>query len=115
MSPRKKRNVSPCEGSAGFDVGQVVRHTLFGYRGVVFDVDPVFCGTEEWYEKVAESRPPKDCPWYHVLPDGETHTTYVAERNLEQVDDPRPIRHPFVSQVFRRFENGAYVPKRVTH
>ncbi len=61
-----------------FFVGQVVHHTLFDYRGVVFDLDPVFAGTEEWYEQVARSRPPKDEPWYHVLVGGASHITYVA-------------------------------------
>ena len=85
--------------AAKFEVGQVVHHLKFGYRGVVFDVDPCFQGTEEWYEQVARSRPPKDRPWYHVLVHDAAHTTYVAERNLqpdlsghllllEEIDEP---------------------------
>ena len=93
---------------AGFHVGQLVHHVRFGYRGVVFDVDPTFQGTDEWYEQVARSRPPKDAPWYHVLPDGASHTTYVAERNLEPDPSPAPIRHPLVDQIFDGFENGRY-------
>ena len=103
---------------AHFDVGEIVHHRLFGYRGVVFDVDPVFSGTEEWYEKVAKSRPPRNAPWYHVLPDGATHTTYVAERNLEPLDeDDRqvPINHPLLERLFERFEEGSYVPRDATH
>jgi heat shock protein HspQ len=103
---------------ANFDVGQVVHHRMFGYRGVVFDVDPVFSGTEEWYEKVAKSRPPRDQPWYHVLPDGVTHTTYVAQRNLEpldEADEGLPINHPLLERLFERFEEGAYVPRDAAH
>ena len=93
---------------AGFHVGQLVHHVRFGYRGVVFDVDPTFQGTDEWYETVARSRPPKDAPWYHVLPDGAAHTTYVAERNLEADESGEPIRHPLVDQLFSGFANGRY-------
>ena len=102
---------------ARFGVGQLIHHRLFGYRGVVFDVDPVFSGTEEWYEQVAKSRPPRDRPWYHVLPDGASHTTYVAERNLEPLDPESldPIHHPLLDQLFERFEEGAYVPRAAAH
>lgn len=92
-----------------FHVGQVVDHQLFGYRGVVFDVDPTFQGTEEWYEQVARSRPPKDAPWYHVLVDQADHTTYVAERNLRAGECTDPIRHPLVDRLFDRFEDGRYI------
>ena len=97
---------------AQFAIGELVRHLLFDYRGVVYDVDPVFSASEEWYQKVARSRPPKDQPWYRVLVDGAQHVTYVAERNLERDDSSEPIRHPGLGQVFERFENGIYVPRR---
>jgi heat shock protein HspQ len=61
-----------------FFVGQIVHNKKFDYRGVIFDVDATFQGTEEWYDQVARSRPPKDRPWYHVLVHGARHTTYVA-------------------------------------
>ena len=67
--------------TASFSIGQIVQHRLFGYRGLIYDVDPTFQLTDEWYEQVARSRPPKDAPWYHVLPDGAQHMTYVAERS----------------------------------
>ncbi len=102
---------SPPPGRAGFALGQLVHHRRFDYRGVVFDVDPIFQGTEEWYEQMATSRPPKDKPWYHVLVDGLPQTTYVAERNLESDDDGGPIRHPMIEHFFKEFENGAYVPR----
>jgi len=94
--------------NAKYGVGQLIHHRLFDYRGVIFDVDPVFSGTEEWYEQVARSRPPKDQPWYHVLVDGATHTTYVAERNLEADPDPSPIHHPMLEDVFSGFDGEKY-------
>ncbi len=91
-----------------FSVGQLIRHIRFGYRGVIFDVDPDFQGSNAWYEQVARSRPPKDQPWYHVLPDGSENTTYVAERNLDPEADPRPLEHPMLDELFMGFENGSY-------
>jgi len=93
---------------ARFSVGDIVRHRLFGYRGVIFDVDPNFQLTEEWYDTVARSRPPKDRPWYHVLVEGSDTITYVAERNLETDRSGRPIDNPAVDEIFSRFENGRY-------
>ena len=101
--------------TAAFAVGQLISHKLFNYRGVVYDVDPAFQGTDEWYEAVARSRPPKDEPWYHVLVDGADHTTYVAERNLEADDSGRPINHEFVSVFFDEIRDGAYVARRSTN
>ena len=94
--------------SARFFVGQIVHHTRFGYRGVVFDIDATFQGTDEWYEVVAKSRPPKEVPWYHVLVDGAVHTTYVAERHLEPDLSGEPIRHPLVTELCGEFEGGRY-------
>ena len=99
---------------ARFAIGELVHHRLFGYRGVVVDVDPVFSGSEEWYQQVARSRPPKDQPWYHVLPHGTKHQTYVAERNLESDATHAPIDHPGVDYYFERLENGAYVRRSNT-
>lgn len=97
---------------ARFEPGQLVDHLLFGYRGVIFDIDPVFQLSEEWYESVAKSRPPKDRPWYHVLPDGATHTTYVAERNLEAASVPSAIRHPLIGEYFEDFDGTRYRLRR---
>lgn len=97
-------------GNARFRVGQVIRHRLFEYRGVVFDVDPVFLGTEEWYEQMARSRPPKDEPWYHVLVHDAGHTTYVAEQNMAEEPDPEPIRHPQIGELFEGWDGEAYRP-----
>jgi heat shock protein HspQ len=92
-----------------FGVGDVVHHKMFDYRGVVIDVDPLFMLTDEWYETVAHSRPPKDEPWYHVLVDRTTQNTYVAERNLEPDDTGEPIMHPLLDSRFDRFEGGRYI------
>ena len=94
---------------AKFAVGDLVYHRLFDYRGVVVDVDPTFESTEEWYEAVAKSRPPKDKPWYHVLVHEAMHSTYVAERNLEPDESASPIEHPMLEHWFSRFENGRYI------
>lgn len=94
---------------AKYSIGDLIHHRLFEYRGVIVDVDPTFGMTEEWYEAVARTRPPKNRPWYHVLVDGSTHATYVAERNLERDSTSEPIRHPLVSDYFSGFENGRYV------
>lgn len=94
--------------TARFQPGQLVRHRRFDYRGVIIEVDAHFEGTKEWYDRVARSHPPKDAPWYHVLPDAAEHTTYVAEQNLETDRDLQPIDHPLLKYVFDGFENGRY-------
>ncbi len=94
--------------NARFGIGQLVHHRLFGYRGVVYDVDPVFSGADEWYEQMAKSRPPKDRPWYRVLVHGSVHETYVAERNLEPDESDEPILHPLIDAVFDGFRDGLY-------
>ena len=91
-----------------FHIGQTVHHRLFEYRGVVFDVDPVFMGSQEWYQDMAKSRPPKDQPLYHVLVHGAEYTTYVAQTNLEQDETGEPVIHPLVDEIFSAHENGIY-------
>ena len=93
---------------AKFSIGEIVHHQLFDYRGVIVDVDPKFQSTEEWYQAVARSRPPKDAPWYHVLVDEAVHSTYVAEKNLERDESEGPIRHPMLDDFFSHFKNGRY-------
>ena len=97
---------------ASFSPGQLVHHLRFDYRGVVVDVDATFCGSDEWYEQVARSRPPKDAPWYHVLVDGAQHMTYVAERNLEIDPSEESVRHPLLPHYFNDFREGRYVCKQ---
>lgn len=93
---------------AKFALGELVHHRLFDYRGVVVDADATFQATDEWYETVAKSRPPKDKPWYHVLVHGAEHSTYVAEQNLERDESGEPIEHPMVPEFFDHFEGGRY-------
>ncbi len=94
---------------AKFSVGQLVSHKLFDYRGVIVDADPEYLGSEEWYQQVARSRPPKDRPWYHVLVHDAAHNTYVAERNLEPDLSGAAINHPLIKVYFSGMANGRYV------
>ena len=91
-----------------FAVGQIVHHLKAGYRGVVYEVDAEFSLSEEWYEHVALSRPPKDRPWYHVLVDGAAHTTYVAERHLKASADLGQIAHPLLGRYFESYDGRCY-------
>ena len=97
---------------ARFSPGQLIRHKKFSYRGVVVDVDATFSGTDEWYDQVARSRPPKNAPWYHVLVHDAAHMTYVAERNLESDSSTEPISHPLLDQFFDGFVAGEYARRR---
>ena len=92
-----------------FAIGELVHHRLFDYRGVIVDVDQDFQATDEWYDAVAKSRPPKNKPWYHVLVDGGDHSTYVAEQNLEADEVLQPVNHPMVEYFFAGFNDGRYV------
>ena len=92
-----------------FKIGQLIHHKLFNYRGVIYGTDSVFKGTEEWYKFVAQSRPPKDKPWYKVLVHNSDHTTYVAERNLEADTSTEPVVHPMVQLYFNDLKDGEYV------
>ena len=96
---------------AKFAIGQVVRHRVFPFRGIIFDVDPVFANTEEWWLAIpAEIRPRKDQPFYHLLAQNEQseYVAYVSEQNLLPDESGEPLRHPLVSEVFERDESGAY-------
>ena len=97
------------DSTCKFSIGQIIHHLHFDYRGVIYDVDAIFQGTEEWYQAMAMSNPPKDKPWYHVLVDQSASMTYVAERNLETDPSSQPIEHPLVENYFSRFENGRYL------
>lgn len=100
------------DSQAKFSVGQLIHHLLFDYRGVIFDVDAEFQGSEEWYSQMARSRPPRDEPWYHVLVHNGTHTTYVSEQNLDSDLSGEAIRHPMIEELFDGFENNHYVARR---
>jgi len=94
-----------------FKIGQIIHHRLFDYMGVVFDIDPIFQGSEEWYEQVAKSHPPKNKPWYHVLVHTAVHLTYVAERNLDREEHPQAIQHPLINSLFTKFDGLQYYLK----
>ena len=96
---------------AKFSLGQIIHHRKFDYRGVIFDIDAIYSGTEEWYESVAKSRPPKNKPWYHVLVDNGHQSTYVAEQHLEATKSVLPIQHPLIDQFFNNFVDGHYYQK----
>ena len=93
---------------AKFKIGQIIHHRLFDYSGVVFDIDPMFQGSEEWYSQVARSCPPKNEPWYHVLVHAAEHTTYVAEQNLNLEEHPKAIKHPLINSLFTGFDGIQY-------
>lgn len=95
--------------NAKFSVGQLIVHKLFNYRGVIVDVDPVYLGTEQWYNQVALTRPPKDKPWYRILVHNALHETYVAERNIEPDDANSPINNPLLNEYFDDFVGGHYI------
>jgi heat shock protein HspQ len=99
---------------AKFKIGQVVRHRVFPFRGVVFDIDPEFNNTDEWYEAIpADVRPHKDQPFYHLLAENaETeYIAYVSEQNLLIDTSNEPLRHPQVAEIFERDEKGSYKPR----
>jgi heat shock protein HspQ len=103
------------ERMAKFGIGQIVRHRMLDFRGVIFDVDPEFNNTEEWYNAIPEDvRPRKDQPFYHLLAENQEseYVAYVSEQNLLP-DDPAPVRHPQVNEYFAGFDrkNGCYTPK----
>ena len=93
---------------AKFKIGQIINHRLFDYTGVVFDIDPIFQGSEEWYKQVARSCPPKNKPWYHVLVHAAEHSTYVAEQNLDLEEQPKAIQHPLINSLFTKFDGLQY-------
>ena len=99
--------------TAKFGIGQVVRHRRFSCRGVIFDVDPVFNNTEEWWQSIPEeTRPRKDQPFYHLLAENEEteYVAYVSEQNLLEDHSGEPVRHPEVPEYFEVFDEnlGAY-------
>ena len=100
--------------TAKFQIGQVVRHRIFSFRGVIFDIDPEFSNTEEWWLSIPEeARPNKDQPFYHLLAENaETeYVAYVSEQNLLPDDSGEPIRHSQVAEIFVKDKSGGYRPR----
>ena len=96
---------------AKFAIGQIVRHRIYPFRGVVFDVDPTFANTEEWWLAIPEAvRPRKDQPYYHLLAENEqtTYVAYVSEQNLLPDESGKPVRHPQVAEVFGELQGDHY-------
>ncbi len=100
--------------SARFRIGDIVRHRIYPFRGVIFDVDPTFSNTEEWWEAIPEAvRPRKDQPFYHLFAVGDNgpYVAYVSEQNLVPDGDNGPVAHPAIDNVFRGIEAGRYVAR----
>jgi heat shock protein HspQ len=110
---------APLKSSARFAIGDVVRHKLFDFRGVVFDIDPIFANSEEWYEAIPEAmRPRRDQPFYHLMAENEdaSYIAYVSQQNLEADGDGGPVDHPGLGQLFDDYAKGRYVLRRkLTH
>ncbi len=102
--------------TAKFKIGQVVRHRIYPFRGVIFDVDPTFSNTEEWWNAIPEDvRPQRDQPFYHLLAENEEteYVAYVSEQNLVPDITGEPIRHPQVHEIFEEQSDGSYLPRSV--
>jgi heat shock protein HspQ len=106
---------APPVSTARFTIGEVVRHRLFDFRGVIFDVDPVFANSEEWYQAIPEEiRPAKDQPYYHLLAENaeSSYIAYVSQQNLLADTDGEPVDHPAISGMFEDFDQGRYRLRR---
>jgi heat shock protein HspQ len=120
FSPQAGRRLdAPKHSVARFGIGDVVKHRMFDFRGVVFDIDPVFANSEEWYEAIPEEvRPNRDQPFYHLLAenDDSSYVAYVSQQNLLGDSEGGPIDHPSVAQLFEDFAEGRYRLRRsLTH
>ncbi|MGD9812582.1 MAG: heat shock protein HspQ [Sphingobium sp.] len=102
---------APSVTHASFNIGDVVRHRMFSFRGVVFDIDPVFANTDEWYEAIPEEmRPSKEQPFYHLLAENAdgSYIAYVSQQNLLRDDSDEPIDHPAIEGLFGTYSEGRY-------
>jgi heat shock protein HspQ len=116
-TPAKAAQIAaaPPIAHARFSIGDVVRHRMFDFRGVIFDVDPVFANTDEWYDAIPEGvRPKKDQPFYHLLAENaeSSYVAYVSQQNLVPDDSDEPIDHPAIAGLFTKFADGRYALKR---
>jgi heat shock protein HspQ len=111
LSPVNPASAFPPMPQARFGIGDVVRHRLFDFRGVIFDVDPTFANSDEWYEAIPEDiRPSKNQPFYHLLAENaeQSYIAYVSQQNLIQDESEEPIDHPAIAAYFNGFEDGRY-------
>lgn len=100
---------------ARFAIGEVVRHRIFEFRGVIFDIDPVFANSEEWYQSIPEHvRPHKDQPFYHLFAENadSSYIAYVSQQNLLPDAEQGPVSHPAIEGYFDDWANGRYPLKR---
>jgi heat shock protein HspQ len=111
--------IAPRHIRARFGIGEVVRHKMFDFRGVIFDIDPVFANSDEWYQSIPEDiRPSREQPYYHLLAENEeeSYVAYVSQGNLVADREGGPIDHPTVTQLFEGFKDGRYRMRRsLTH
>ncbi len=106
---------APPISHASFAIGDVVRHRMLEFRGVIFDVDPVFANSEEWYQSIPEGiRPHKDQPFYHLLAENaeSSYVAYVSQQNLIRDEEDEPVDHPAISGIFDDYEDGKYKLRR---
>ncbi|GAA4035682.1 heat shock protein HspQ [Parerythrobacter jejuensis] len=120
FSPQAGRQIEvPRKLSARFAIGDVVRHRRFDFRGVIFDIDPVFANSEEWYESIPqEIRPRRDQPFYHLFAENDesSYVAYVSQQNLLQDGESGPVEHPQVPELFDEFDGERYRMRRaLTH
>lgn len=102
---------TPVVSHARYSIGDVLRHKTFGFRGVVFDIDPVFANSEEWYESIPEGvRPERDQPFYHLLAENAegSYVAYVSQQNLLPDTSNEPVEHPAIASLFRNYRKGKY-------
>ena len=110
-APASGQPIAPPVSHARFSIGDVVRHRMLDFRGVVFDIDPVFANTDEWYDAIPESfRPRKDQPFYHLLAENaeSSYVAYVSQQNLVHDDNDEPVEHPAIAGLFDRLADGRY-------
>ena len=100
--------IAPVRPTSHFQIGQLVKHRRYGYRGVILSVDPFCMAPDEWYRS-NKTQPNRDQPWYHVLVDGSNSLTYAAETSLEQDDCAQPIEHPLTDHFFSEFDGQRYI------
>ena len=120
FSPQAGRLIdAPLAAKARFTIGDVVKHRVYDFRGVIFDIDPVFANSEEWYESIPhEVRPEREQPYYHLLAEnGEgSYVAYVSQQNLQGDGESGPVDHPSLEQLFEEFDGGKYQLRRgLTH
>ena len=114
--PKAKLPTAPPVAHARFGIGDVVRHRIFDFRGVIFDIDPVFANSEEWYEAIPEEvRPARDQPFYHLLAEGSegSYVAYVSQQNLLRDEADGPVHHPAIAGLFESFDGERYQLKQV--